>query len=362
MRKYLLIALMFMSTASHAATVTQPNVWANGDTVTAAKLNQNWNALGAALNGGIDNTNVNTVGGYHLYEILSALPTAGTQGRTVYNTSDNTLNTDTGSAWQTTVTPTGTLATGKIPYYSAGWQLLTPGTQYYSLVSNGASSNPSYQQVDVTTGRGVTGTLAIANGGTGQVTAQAAIDALLPSQVGNSGKRLTTNGSASSWVSGGSQLISATTVTAAATSGNIAITNTKYYKVVIHIVPATDDVVAVRFNADTGANYKYAFDGRTTGGAITGGSAAGTSIILSSSTKASSVGDDIEIAIYPQVGTGNINLNGKITYIDTAGSLLTYTDFGGTWNNAAAATSFSVITTGGGNYTGSILLYEMLQS
>jgi len=43
------------------------------------------------------------------------------------------------------------------------------------------------------------GLTAIANGGTGQVTAAAAIAALLPSQGGNSGKSLTTDGSALSW-------------------------------------------------------------------------------------------------------------------------------------------------------------------
>lgn len=46
---------------------------------------------------------------------------------------------------------------------------------------------------------GVTGTLPIANGGTGQTTAANAINALLPSMTGNSGKFLTNNGSVSSW-------------------------------------------------------------------------------------------------------------------------------------------------------------------
>ena len=45
----------------------------------------------------------------------------------------------------------------------------------------------------------VTGTVAIANGGTGQATANAAINALLPSQTGNAGKALTTDGNNSSW-------------------------------------------------------------------------------------------------------------------------------------------------------------------
>ena len=49
------------------------------------------------------------------------------------------------------------------------------------------------------------GTLAVANGGTGQTSANSAFNALAPSQTGNSGKYLTTNGSTTSWatVSGG---------------------------------------------------------------------------------------------------------------------------------------------------------------
>jgi hypothetical protein len=49
----------------------------------------------------------------------------------------------------------------------------------------------------------VTGTVAIANGGTGQTTAANAINALLPSQTGNTGKFLSTNGSVASWTTAG---------------------------------------------------------------------------------------------------------------------------------------------------------------
>ena len=45
----------------------------------------------------------------------------------------------------------------------------------------------------------VSGTVAIANGGTGQTTANAAFNALAPSQTGNSGKYLTTDGTNTSW-------------------------------------------------------------------------------------------------------------------------------------------------------------------
>lgn len=47
------------------------------------------------------------------------------------------------------------------------------------------------------------GVTSISNGGTGQTTAQAAINALLPSQAGQSGKALTTNGTNVSWGAGG---------------------------------------------------------------------------------------------------------------------------------------------------------------
>jgi len=49
------------------------------------------------------------------------------------------------------------------------------------------------------TATGYSGTLPIANGGTGQTTAATAINALLPAQTSNSGKYLTTNGTAASW-------------------------------------------------------------------------------------------------------------------------------------------------------------------
>lgn len=47
----------------------------------------------------------------------------------------------------------------------------------------------------------ISGTLSINKGGTGQTTAQAAIDALLPTQTGNSGEFLTTDGTNAIWAS-----------------------------------------------------------------------------------------------------------------------------------------------------------------
>ena len=74
------------------------------------------------------------------------------------------------------------------------------GTNLSSFTSGGAVYATSTSAL-------TTGTLPITAGGTGQTTAQAAIDALLPSQTSNNGKFLTTDGTNASWgtVSGVSQ-------------------------------------------------------------------------------------------------------------------------------------------------------------
>lgn len=71
---------------------------------------------------------------------------------------------------------------------------------------------PTLNQNTTGTASNVTGTVAIANGGTGQTTANNAFNALAPSQTGNSGKYLTTNGTNTSWAT----IASAGTVTSVA--------------------------------------------------------------------------------------------------------------------------------------------------
>lgn len=65
-------------------------------------------------------------------------------------------------------------------------------------------------------------TVPIAKGGTGQVTANAAINALLPNQTSNTGKYLTSNGTDSSWgaVVGGPAFTSSATAPASPVSGD----------------------------------------------------------------------------------------------------------------------------------------------
>lgn len=61
----------------------------------------------------------------------------------------------------------------------------------------------------------ISGTIAISNGGTGQTTANAAINALLPSQTSQSGKVLSTDGTNTSWIAaGGTGTVTSVTGTA----------------------------------------------------------------------------------------------------------------------------------------------------
>lgn len=148
--RLLFILLFMICDHAFATQITYPTIWSVNDTVTNVKLNNNNNAVSSVVNGNIDNTN--TASGYFLYQLVAALPSAGTQGKVDFLTSDNSLNLDNGSAWLKTVTPTGTLATGQIPLYNSSWGLLTPGAQYLPLVSNGISSLPSYQNLSAHAG------------------------------------------------------------------------------------------------------------------------------------------------------------------------------------------------------------------
>lgn len=85
---------------------------------------------------------------------------------------------------------------------AAGTFLRSNGT-HSSLSLIQVSDVPTLNQNTTGTASNITGTAAIANGGTGQITANAALNALLPTQTGNAGKTLFTNGTNTSWVATG---------------------------------------------------------------------------------------------------------------------------------------------------------------
>ncbi len=102
-----------------------------------------------------------------------------------------TLPVGNGGTGVTSSTGTGSVVLSNSP------TLVTPalGTPSAALLTNATG-------LPLTAGAGVTGILPIANGGTGQSSANAALNALLPSQTSNAGDVLTTDGTNASWVAG----------------------------------------------------------------------------------------------------------------------------------------------------------------
>jgi hypothetical protein len=88
---------------------------------------------------------------------------------------------------------------------AASTKITLGGTGTGAVIGSGVS-------IDVSEGNlthdNIGGTLGIAKGGTGQTTANAALNALLPSQTGNVGKVLSTDGSNSSWSTSGTTAFS----------------------------------------------------------------------------------------------------------------------------------------------------------
>lgn len=143
-------------------------------------------------------------------------------GTTVFSTSLATVNLNPGSFGSSTQVPTFTVdAKGRIT--SITNTTISAGSGSVTSVGlSGGSTGLSVTGSPITTSgtMTLTGTLNIANGGTGQTTAAGAINALVPSQAGNTGKFLTTNGSTISWAS----MSGTGTVTSVAATGTQGVT------------------------------------------------------------------------------------------------------------------------------------------
>lgn len=159
----------------------------------------------------------------------------------------------------------------------------------------------------------------------------------------------------------GLTLISTTSVSAATTSGNIAITSTNNYLVVVNAkeVGGGGNVISIRANADTGNNYNSGYSGRGSAAATGASSASGASIICSAGMQGNA---GFNMVFYINQDLSNANY---LHFFGTINGLLVtanygISQFGGQWVGAATPTSFSVI--GSANYTGTIYLYSIALS
>lgn len=149
MKKIILI-ILFLTSTCFAEDVTLHTTYSANGQVTATNLNGNFQSITSVVNGGLDNNNADTTSGYRFFEIRSSLPTVGTQGRVVFNTSDNTLNFDDGSAWQSAVVAASPVQGNVVYYNGTGWVVLAPGTSGQYLKTQGAAANPTWSNATAT--------------------------------------------------------------------------------------------------------------------------------------------------------------------------------------------------------------------
>lgn len=93
-----------MANLSYAGIIGAHTTYDTTSEVTARNLNGNLDNIRNECNGGLDNENADTTNGFRFLEVRSSNPTAGSEGRIVYNTTDDVLYIDSGTAFVTTKT------------------------------------------------------------------------------------------------------------------------------------------------------------------------------------------------------------------------------------------------------------------
>lgn len=295
------------------ALITLPFTFSAGAVIIASQHNSNFTTISSDYNGNIDNTNIvagagitysklTLTGGIVNADINASAAIAASKLSLV---SPGAIGSTTPNTGAFTTLKVGTANQGDI-LYDNGTSLvrLTPGTSGQALITGGASANPA-------------------------------------------------------WGTGGSlTLISKTTVTAAATTGNIAITQSNSYLVIV----VADDVsggtntIGIRANGDTGSNYYSGYSGRGASAAIGASSSGATSIVPGTGVVAN-LGFFMQFNINSSaLNTSSANFYGNLCSQLITGGIGTVSTFGGFWSGGALFTSFLVL--GSGNWTGNVYLYK----
>ena len=210
--------------------------------------------------------------------------------------------------------------------------LLPPGTSGLPLLSAGASSDPAY------------GTLGISGGGTGQTTANAALNALLPSQATHNGQFLTTDGTDTSWATvAGTGTVTSVTFQDGLTADNNPCTiscTAKLANVADGSVLANISGGATFPSATTTSDLLDATLGNTQGNIAYRNGSGWTVLAPSTNGLALVTGGAGANPSWSQVGINNLSIAGQ-----TQGDVIYFN--GSAWTRLAAGTSGQVLTTGG---------------
>ncbi len=361
--------------SQHTITIYAPSITSPGYTLKMPGSN----AVGALVNDGNGNLSWSASGGGVTTwsgGTTGMLPSAASSGAVTMSGTLNVANGGTGQssaltqygvvygASSSAMGTTGAGATGQVLIGNSGgapsWSNLSSiGVTSFSAGTTGLL--PSSATTGAVT---LTGTLAIANGGTGQTTANAAFNALAPSQATNAGDVLTTNGTNTAWTSlGGVAVTSFSAGTtgllpSSATTGAVTLTGT----LGIANGGTGQTTANAAFNALAPSQATNAGDVLTTNGTNTawtslGGVAvtsfsAGTTGLLPSSATTGAVTLSGTLAI-ANGGTGQTTANAAFNALapsqaTNAGDVLTTNGTNTAWTSlgGVAVTSFSAGTTG----------------
>jgi len=176
---FALYATIIAQGTCYASAPSRTYNYVAGQTISSAQVNTNEISLYSYLQNGVEVLAANSV-------TDTAVSASANIQYSKLNLAGQILNADISSS--TTIDYTKLNLTGKIVNADISASAAIADSKL-ATITTASKVNTS----------AITGTLGVSNGGTGQTTAQAAIDALLPSQGSASGKFLTSNGSASSW-------------------------------------------------------------------------------------------------------------------------------------------------------------------
>lgn len=286
------------------ALITIPNTFSAGAVIVASQHNSNFSTIATDYNGNIDNTNISASAAIAYSKL---------------NLATSIVNADVSASAAIVDSKLATISTaGKVS-----------GASFTSLSSTPAGA----------------GIIPVANLGSGS-----------PS----SSNFLRGDGSFST--AGAISFVSSTAASAG-TFGNITIDSTKQYFVKV-VITSLADVVAIRFNADSGANhYGYVVRGFDVAASATNTNSnmAQTEIRLPVAAATTAENYYVDFFIPPQSTTGGKYLYTQGRCWGLAASR-GYADFMGVWTNSASVTSFVVFSLNALTLTGTLYLYQVNQS
>ena len=226
----------------------------------------------------------------------------------------------------------GGIGAGKASYFEDNLTVAGVATLGAGAILNTPASVTLTNATNLSLTSGVTGTLPIANGGTGQVTAQAALNALLPSQAGASGKVLQSDGTNTSFVTPASSgTVTSVSVTSnAGVSGSVATsTTTPAISLTLgNIVPTSVNSVVVSGSSTP----TLAVTGTTS---VSGANTGDQTITLTGGVTGSGTGS------FAATVVTNANLTGGVTSVGNAATVVTNANLTGDVTSVGNATAIA---------------------